>query len=353
MTATSPVLRGTGEIIAALPHQLGHRPRHSLVVVLLRADAGRGRGSVIASLRIDLPPPGAEEAVVGSVAPLLRRERPDVLIAIAYEDGDEDAVPVLRALQERCAGLGVAVDTLARVRGTRWRRVEEPDGSAPVWRDLPRPRDVPAVAELVARGAAVGRDRDELVRLLEVGRPLVRRAVLEELVGRPIRSRVVQVLSDDELAAAAQAAGQVMTPADPEAVRALPARIVADVVVGLEDKGFRDAVIGWVCPGLIPPSLHDERSVRHLLRLGLVSRVRGDGHLVERLVQLVVQVPRSRSAPVLTTLGQVAWWHGEGMVANVAIERALQVQADYYLAQLVDRLLEHSVRPPWPHRGVA
>ena len=48
--------------------------------------------------------------------------------------------------------------------------------------------------------------------------------------------------------------------------------------------------------------------------------------------------------PVLTLVAHVAWWSGDGTVAAIALERALDIDPDYRLAGLMDQLLSVGVR---------
>lgn len=347
MTSPPPTVRGTGELIATLPYQLGHEPRRSLVMVMLRRTTGRpGRtsGSVLCTTRSDLPPPGQEAETVAYLAAALRTARPDLVELLAFESEQDDATAVLRAVSACCGELAIPVDSEVRVRNGRWIRLQEPDGTVPVWRVVPDASNVPAAADLVLQGVAPGRGREELIEELGSGRPLTQQAV---------RVRLAQRLDEptdlpDIVRAGARAMAPVVVPGTAEGVRRLSVDEVCDIVEALEDKGFRDAVISWMCPGHLGPGLQRAEVMEVVAGQLPIARIGRDRDLLDRLVELALRVPFELSAPVLTVLAQTAWWQGNGMVGNVAVDRALQISPDYYLAQLVSQLLTHLVRPPHP-----
>ncbi len=176
-------------------------------------------------------------------------------------------------------------------------------------------------------------------------------------------------------------------------------------VVGLLDIAVRDLVITWLCPGTLqldvfplalrrlaaahlPPRDHlptrgsDDRP-RSLVEASDGARVpdvsgvskavlvagppdgldgldgrdgldgldglddagNADGELVERLAQACRRSPPELSPGPLTVLGHVAWWLGDGALARTAVERALDVDPDYRLAALLERMVDAAARP--------
>lgn len=347
MTTPLPTVRGTGELIATLPYQLGHEPRRSLVMVMLRRTTGRPdliSGSILCSTRSDLPAPGQEAETVAYLAAALRTTRPDLVELLAFEDEDDDATAVLRAVASCCDELAVPVANEVRVRGGRWIRLHEPDGSVPVWRMVPHASNVPAAAELVWHGVAPGRGRVELIDELQTGRPRTQQAVrvrLTERLHEP--TDLLRIIR-----AGARALAPVVAPGTAEAVRRLNVDELCDIIEALGDKGFRDAAISWMCPGHLSPGLQRAEVMEVVAGQLPIARIGRDLDLLDRLVELALRVPFELSAPILTVLAQTAWWHGNGMVGNIAVDRALRISPDYYLAHLVSQLLANLVRPPHP-----
>ena len=90
---TTPIsLRGSGDLVATLPYQLGYHPRRSAVAV------GLHDGTVGLVARVDLPPAAAVSAAVEAFLAPFRREGPDGVLLVGYEDDEGDAVPFLRAV---------------------------------------------------------------------------------------------------------------------------------------------------------------------------------------------------------------------------------------------------------------
>lgn len=341
-------VRGMGELIAVLPYQLGYTPTRSLVMVLLRErepDGGPPAGEMGMTVRVDLPPPEHEQEVVDHLMQVLRRQRPHVVQLIAYEDQGEDSTELLRALDQRCAEQAILVDTQARVCGGRWRRVVEPDGSRPQWRPVPAAADVPAVADLVLQGASPGQDRPALVARLDAGAPLTHQAVRQAVLAAgpqhrtPADARWVQEGGTCAWAAVLHTGQGAREPRD------LSATELAHAAMSLADVGFRDALISWLMPGQYSTLAHPPELMSLLAARLPVSRVR-NAELVDRLIEVCARTPPELRTPMLTVLAVLAWWHGNGTVANIAIERALQADPDYRLAQLLDQLLQHAVGPP-------
>lgn len=336
-------LRGVPELIATLPYQLGYQPERSLVVTLLRRPPGGPQGAARLHLtfRVDLPSsPADHRELCDRVVDLVRRERADAVQLLAFEDG-RDSTELLRWLADGCDLAGVLVDCEARVRQGRWLRLREPDGSAPRWRDVPTPDRVGASAEFVFTGAAARASRDELVRWLGEGLPVTQRAVWSAWLDRPVATgRPVWRAGAAAWAAVIRGQGRAASVED-----------LCALCESLLDRRFRDAVIAWLCPGQLGPAAFSPAMMQELVAHLPVSRTPGAA-LVETLGETCRRLPEPLSGPLLTVLAAVAWWRGSGTVANIAVERALEVAPDYPLAQLLDQILTHAVPPGGPGRAL-
>ncbi|MCE0488222.1 DUF4192 domain-containing protein [Ornithinimicrobium sediminis] len=336
-TAYSTV-RGTAESIVALPYQLGYQPQHSLVMVCLEQRPGRpGSGFVTLTARVDLAP--ERESVTDALAVALRQARPDVVLLIAFEEGDDDATELLRAAEALAQREGAVVDRAARVRGGRWLSLDEPDGSQPHWRELPAAEDVPVVADFVLQGRSPLPDRQSLCDAFRAFRPLVAAAAEEDL---RLRCDAEAVPCDAE--SALSLLGEVLREQGSGMPELSPARVV-DLALLLHDVLIRDAVLAVLAPGLLrlsdlPPECGG------LARRTLPVPEEVDDHACRRVAMLTSVVPAVVAPPLLSVCGYLAWCRGEGTLANVAVERALAVDPDYSLARLLDGALQHAVRPP-------
>ena len=71
---------------------------------------------------------------------------------------------------------------------------------------------------------------------------------------------------------------------------------------------------------------------------------------VRVLESVVAHGRRGAQPPALTLLALLAWWQGDGARARLLLERALQEDPDYTLAQLLDATLAAAVPPGWISR---
>lgn len=350
MTTSDIRVRGAAQLIATLPHQLGYHPEDSLVLVLLEtlddgSATGRPSGRIQQICRLDLPhDAGAYEALLASVGAVLVRERPAVAQVFGFE-GDLDSTEILLAVGRVCEATGAAVDTVARVRRTEWLPLIHDGEDEGVWRALPSVETVPAVADLVLAGSSPGPGRAELRARLRGGDRARGDILLGEM--EVCRASGLHTVSHARgLERAVRAWQRVLdTTRDAPQVEDLPPAVVAQGLTPLWDPEFRDALIAWVVPGQLGPGMLPTEVMSALSRHLPVSRLRDRGRL-DRLVDLCALVPDECAAPVLTVTAQVAWALNNSTVANLAIDRALSVQPDYYLAQLTEQLLQHAVRPP-------
>jgi hypothetical protein len=364
-------LRGPADVVAALPYQFGYHLEDCLVVMALR---GRSVGML---QRLDLPAPEqACDAADQLVAPLLR-EDPEAVLLVAFERDPGAATPVLDAAAARIAGAGIAVLPRVVVRDGRWYGPDCQDDCCPQEGvALAQPADTPAVADFVGLEVAPLPSRESLASLVaaddavcrEVAAALAQpgaswpgpskpgRAVgaggpAADECGDPHRA-AVERLSRLSLWARACDVSVSARPVDE-----LSADGVAELVRSLEDRALRDGLIARLCPQTLPFDKLDEDLADALLTTlpePAWARAAGGGgraaalaarRLLTRLQWLVRAVPDEHCAPVLTVLASVAWWMGEGSVARVALERALEHVPDYRLARLLEQLLDHGIRP--------
>ncbi len=246
-------LRGPGDVVAILPYQLGYHPRDSVVVISLR---DRRVGLVA---RADLPPPEHVGEVISSLIGPLLRDGATSVVVVGYEDAPDTSQPLLLALVEQLERAGVDVVDVAVVRdGRRYSPICSdpccpPDGIA-----LPDPADVPGVAEYVALGRSPLRSRADVDGLVapEPWRCLG--------VARSVASRARMPRSRRRCVTAWRA---LLQPGE-RGSRPPDRRAVADLALGLADIPWRDGLIAWLVPTLLPADKIDER-VMTMLRSSL------------------------------------------------------------------------------------
>ncbi|NHA66806.1 DUF4192 domain-containing protein [Phycicoccus flavus] len=375
---TTPIsLRGSGDLVATLPYQLGYHPRRSAVAVGLHG------GTVGLVARVDLPPPHAVPAAVEAFLGPFRREGPDGVLLVGYEDDEGEALPFLRAVADAVRAGGARVMDVATVRGGRWYApfCEGAGCCPPDGVPVPPPHAIPAVAELVALGSAPLADRDAVDRAVAPDPALPRPPAGRGR--RPSRRTVVGAWAA-LLGSVPPGAGPTSTVRD----AAWVAR-VATAAAGLLDVPLRDGLVAWLVPGVLSPDAVDA-TVRPLLEAlprwggmgvddgdpdaegvddadgaGGARGASADGDDAGREAQRVTRsderrlllallgqacraVPDDRpdaAAALCTVTAHVAWSVGEGALARAGLDRALRLAPGYRLAVLLEQLVAQGIRP--------
>ncbi|MFL6079294.1 MAG: DUF4192 domain-containing protein [Ornithinibacter sp.] len=383
-------LRGPGDVVAILPYQLGYHPHDSVVVISLK---GKRVGLVA---RADLPPERFVGDVVASLMGPLVRDGATSVILVGYEDVPDASQPLLLDLVEQLEQARIDVVDVAVVReGRRYSPICSEPCCPPDGVELPDPADVPGVAEYVALGRSPLRSRSDVEGLVapEPWRCLgVARAVASRARMPRRRRRSV-------------AAWSVLLDRSEKGRRPLDRAVVADLALGLADIPWRDGLIAWLVPSVLPTDKID-RTVLALLGSALPTwggmgpgaaqpfglRLAPEGvrpasqwggpagpaageagddsagrggaarrqaereplsvereDLLHRLLALCRSVPDEcpdLAAAVCTVAAHVAWVGGDGAIARAAVERALRLAPEYRLAQLLVQLVDIGLRLP-------
>ena len=356
-------LSGPADVLSVLPYQLGFHPRDCLVVVSLH---GRRMGLV---QRIDLPPPEhVRDAVAAMIGPL-RRDKPAAVLLIGFEEREGESRPMLDEMADVCTANEIKINDRMVVRGGRWFDLDcDLDCCPPEGLELPAPSEVPAVAEFVGRGVCPLPDRSALADRVEIRSPLSTRAV-STLAGEWLELRrdatdAGQVeLSESEQGLRECRAfeiavwSRVFCDEDhAQPIQAFPPQDLAILAVSLTDVDLRDALIAWLCPGTLPPELIDpvlcDQVSGAFLEPAWLDRARGDAEQVmalqrieHRLCDLCAALPDEWAVSSLTVLASFTWWHGDGALTRIALDRALRVDPHYRLAQLLERMVDLAIRP--------
>ena len=349
-------LRGPDDVVAALPYQLGYHPRDSVVAVSLR---GRRVGLVA---RCDIPPAGHEGQVVSTLIGPLLRDGATSVIVVGFEDVPDASHPLALALVERLELTGIDVVDVAVVRdGRRYSPVCSEPCCPPEGVELTHPADVPCVAEFVALGRAPLRSRDAVEDLV-VPEPLRCAGVAAAVEARarmPRRRR------------RSAAAWRAVLAAGERGRRPPDSRVVADVALGLADIPWRDGLIAWLVPSVLPSDSIDPRVLTQLRSslpvwggMGLAPAGASPApvreadldalaaerdELLHRLLALARSVPdecAAEAAAVCTVAAHVAWVGGDGAIARAAVDRAVRLDPGYRLAGLLRHLVDTGLRLP-------
>lgn len=386
------VVRGSDDLVAAVPHLIGFPPERSLVTVALRREDERSMLGVVA--RFDLPTATGtrthqlegsateSQQLVDQAVEILRRDGAQEVVALVYDEGPCSAKPPWQRLVDRlekalrASGL-VMLDALF-VAGSRFRsyRCDDPLCCPAEGRQVD-PLGNRVAAQLGERGRAPAASRAEL-------RSVVRAADHD-------RCAAVEAVARRELCAISDhwAEDQSSTWRDwqQQSVR-LMARIVnrylaaapaldddeaGRVIAGLCDVPVRDAaavlftrwaedwVAGADCDADDPPNVRQaSRRTAQLVdsvradpgpdtpEPGAVEQSVGtdrDLRLESFWIDLATRCDGPLAAPPLALLGMHVWSQGNGTLAAAAAERALEVDSGYRLALLLDQALSVGVRP--------
>jgi hypothetical protein len=363
---TVPVLRVSEprDLLAYVPHRLGFHPRDSLVLVCLRGP--RNRLGLV--LRADLPPPDPDgawlPALAAQAAGHAARDGAVAAVAAVYREGGEELPARLVGLLDAAlADLGIGLREAWHVGGGAYRSLTcaDPRCCPPQGRPL---TDLDASllrAEMVVRGEVVLPDRQAVLGDLS---PLPGDVVLgvEEAAARDDRRRRTSLETGlqrfwrsgrlalwRDLLASGPASGDG---------RGEEHEALGRLLAALADPTVRDAVMMTLVPGA---GLAPERHVRDEGDAGVADVLESvfgpsggtvpDGGLADRGATALRHLvrcagPHRRAAP-LGVLAWLAWWLGEGALANDYAGLALEADPGYSLARLVEEALAAGLAPGW------
>ena len=351
--------RSPAELALTVPYQLGYHPGPSLVLSALN---GRRLGMLQRHDLITDPEDCARAA--GRAVGIMEREGAGALLVIAFEDDEGESAPLREAVLAAADEAALPVQEHTVVRDGRW---FAPDCRQPCCPEeglpLPRPEDVPSVATFVGAGVAPLPSRDALAEGVLPERDEARADRLEghlEILGTFALGRGRIVEWDERLGETWRA---LLDP-DPEAtaVGDLGDAVLARAGWSLGDVHWRDALMAVLCPGTFPERADGGVSIELAASAAaacpwVLTDATGSSpdevlaedpdtvlRVRERLVELSRVLPLDMTPPVLTLVAHVAWWSGDGTVAAIALERALDIDPDYRLAGLMDQLLSVGVR---------
>ncbi|MCZ2814274.1 DUF4192 domain-containing protein [Modestobacter sp. VKM Ac-2979] len=337
-------LSDPGEVVAALPHLLGFRPRESLVLMSLRGSPDQRVGL---TARVDLPPPEHRNQVVSGLVRSLLTDGPTAaLLVVVSEAADEPATPLGRpdalpqAPAEDLAHRDLvhevvlaldAVDVPLRqallVRRERWWSYDCPAACCAPEAGTPLPTGTSELAVAsVVDGQVVEEERAALVRRIAPVGFLAAEAMARacDEVGDALARRTAELGWDvlvEEGWAAVLAAVEAAGPGEEGGAGArLSDHEVARLAWGLRDHDLRDRALTL--------ALGESAAAAEALWTELTRRS-----------------PAPLDAAPATLLAVSAWVRGGGALANVALERALRSEPSYTFAGLLRSALDACLAP--------
>jgi len=313
-------------ILAVVPHLLGFRPKDSLVVL----GVGGPHARIRLAFRYDLPDP-ADDEVASDIAEhavgVLGRQRLAMAVAVGYGPGAA-VTPVMDVLAPALRDAGIAVQDMLRVDGGRyWSYICQDPGCCPPDGTPFATDNHPASAALAAAGLTVLADRSELADTVA---PLAEAAAPMHAATGRARQRAGELV---DLAAAADGGDPFLPIAD------AGRRSVKQAITRYRRGGqlTDHEELAWLGVTLSDLRVRDDAWAR-------MDPAFNEQH--ERLwVDLVRHLPTEFVAAPAALLAFTAWQGGNGALAAVAIERALDAEPQYSMALLISDAL-HAGLPP-------
>ena len=352
MTTTDDVtpirISGPAGLLAVVPTMLGFHPTNSLVLMCI--SGGRRRVGPVA--RVDLAK-GHDHAMAEQLTNHARRHADEVVV-ISYQNSRRRP-PMLDDLLSALARAGIDVMDAMVVRGGRVRpalnaAMERAHPGVPV----PDASD-PQVRELAAAGALAGRsvlsDRDELRRSIAGprGARLARaqRHIEEAAAGRlpadgsPTAGHPV---ADDPADPAQAPVDQQKPPGQQEyvlRVGPIPDEVDHLVEIAFRQVGATGEVTVEVATALAV--MVTDAGVRDAVLIRAVAEI--DRPWLPMLIGSATWTPDYLAAPLCSVLAMVAYRHGDGALAQIAIDRCLAAEPRHSLAHLMIAIMAAGVRP--------
>jgi hypothetical protein len=316
-------LREPADMAAAIPHLVGFHPEESLVVISLRGTRKR----IGLTMRFDLAPPSLDERVAEEIAIRLAADKAEfALLACCTAEvpdvGPHPRTELIRrttiALRER----GIEMLEALLVRDGRWwsYKCDDPDCCPPDGGEIPEAIDIAAAHAMTGRALLPSRDalRDRIKPVEFVARRAMEQA-LDRANGEMVDHFVAHGYQRPCLDTVDLLRSLVTRFSDPRTA-ALTDEEAARVIAGVEYIPTRDVVFA---AGLD-------------LDLDVVR---------ELFIELSRRAVPPHEAPTCTLLAGFAYAGGNGGLANIALDRAMEADPAYSLAQLINEALYRQVPP--------
>jgi hypothetical protein len=318
-------VRGPGDLVQAIPYLLGFHPARSLVLL------GLARGRVVVTARMDLADL-AESALLATTVSSMSRGGADDFVAVVFDD---DALPCGRRRAEALPWAGAAIEVTDAVSRT---------GAALV--------DVLLVVgdRVWSYTCTVAACCPPEGRVLDPNTEVAATATYAGLVALPSRAAVEALLDAADPGERAR-----LLPGLDAAERADVSRMLAGTA-GREDRSVKRAIFAAArtadAPG-VEFDLADEQVIRFGAALRsipmrdavwvAIDERRLDGRPLWR--QLARRLPAPYDAAPLFLFGWGSWRDGDGALAGIAAERAIDSDPGYTAADLLLAALSQAADP--------
>jgi hypothetical protein len=316
-------LKGPHDIVAAVPYLVGFHPDDSLVCVVV----DNSRVAFVA--RLDLPTTANDhrwrQAAYDTAVVVAQYGSAAIMVGYGVLDRVKPAAATLTA-----ALLAADVHVLAILRvhhGRYWRWVGGNEGCPPDG-TVYEPAASPVPAEAAYRGVAPLPSRAALQQLIEpiTGRD---RDTMRAASGAALR-RLHAQLTDD-----ASDGDRPPSPVPDHVVRGGIAAVRQAFATAAQGQTLSDDDAAWLTAVLLIPEVRDH------------AWIACDGGEAQRRLWIDVTrraIAATAAAPACL-LAVTAYLVGDGALARVAVDRAMQVDPEYVLARLLDCALQAGVPP--------
>jgi hypothetical protein len=314
-------------ILAVVPHLLGFVPHKSLIVI----GAGPPRGRIHVTLRFDLPDPPAPAAakdIAEHAVSVLTSQRQALAVIIGYGPGHL-VTPIADIIRDKAPQAGLDLRDVLRVEdGRYWSYLcREPSCCPP--EGVPVDAKHPAAAAMAAAGAAVLPDRAALAAAISPLGGLTRQSMREAT--RRAEAHATDLLTQASRSGRARDARRLVVMSGLSAV----AEALATYRRG--GRFATDDQVAWLSLALSSLRVRDDAWAR----MDVAHR---DAH--RRLWTDVVRRAEREYVPApASLLAFCAWQSGNGALANVALDRALDADPTYSMALLLRDLIDAGAPP--------
>lgn len=310
------------DVICAITQLLGFAPVSSMVALCTHGPRRR----LGLAMRLDLELADDAVACARVIAERVNHEGASGAFIVVFSDSspEDDELPHLDLVGELVSRMGDLLHDVVLTNDDRWWSYlcADPDCCSPV--GTPVNRHSPAATAIAAAYALAGQgplpDRAAVVRSIAFDQGCAERAVVHSLI--EILRRRNRGVSQEERRSA---------------VRALLRELAATLADPHETINVGAAAeLAALCDDVV---VRDEVLVR-------ARKPRRREPLLRVLCEVARQIPPPDDAAVCTALAWVAYASGNGVLANVALDRAFATDPVYPLARLIGDALERQV-PPW------
>jgi hypothetical protein len=324
---TSITVGTPGAVLAVIPYLLGFHPSDSLVVV----GSGPPSGRIHVTFRYDLPdPPSRDEAAgIAEHACSVLERTPGVTTAIVAGYGPGRLVtPAAEAIRGKLAAAGIDLREMLRAEdGRYWSYLCTSPACCPAEGVAFDAAADPVAAEMTFIGRQTLPDRAALARSVAPVGGLARESMRQAT--RRAEERAAELLDAAARSGRDREIARVLTGHGLPAVRAaITACRVGDGPGGHDD-------VAWLALALTDIGIRDDA-------WGQMDPQFREAH--QRLWTEVVRLAeRAYVAAPASLLALTAWQSGDGALANVALQRALDAEPGYTLAQLIREAIASGV----------